>query len=64
MTLKNCSVSLFCGFGFLEKSCNNWLNMFFVGVNTDEVDSHEDWDEVTVELLIDEEEIIIQDDKE
>nr|CAB3241613.1 eukaryotic translation initiation factor 3 subunit B-like [Phallusia mammillata] len=34
------------------------------GVNTDEVGSHEDWDEVTVELLIDEEEIILEDNQE
>ena len=32
------------------------------GVNTDELDSHtEDWDEVTVEILIDEEDIILSD---
>jgi len=31
-------------------------------VNTDEVDSHtEDWDEVTVEILIEEEDIILKD---
>ena len=32
------------------------------GVNTDEVDSHaEDWDEVTVEILLEEEDIVLSD---
>lgn len=39
--------------------CFNML--IIVGVNTDEVDSqNEDWDEVTVEILIDEEDIILK----
>ena len=37
--------------------------MCFTGVNTDEIESSaDDWDEVTVEILIDEEDIIMSEE--